>query len=255
MEISYTPIAFFNSSHSETYEAPRQGVLAQSSHGVIEFVEGIDFESYEDLIGFERLWIVYDFHKNQTWKPKVRPPRFSDKKRSVLSTRSPYRPNSIGVSCVKIEKVEKGRIFVSEQDLLDKTPILDLKPYLPYSDSFPEVKTGWVKEEETNKYKVIFTQDVKERVDWLMKHTNFDFEQVLQNQLSYEPTNSKTKRVKKIGKDFTFAIRTWRFKFKISNEFVNIYSVFSGYKESELLASDDIYKDKASHKEFLTRFL
>lgn len=79
----------------------------------------------------------------------------------MFATRAPYRPNQIGLSCVKLDKVEGLKIYISESDILDGSPIIDIKPYLPYSDSFPDVKTGWVKSGLENIYQVIFEEKVK----------------------------------------------------------------------------------------------
>ena len=82
------------------------------------------------------------------------PPRGAKTKKSVLATRSPYRPNSIGISCVRLDKVEGLSIYVSEHDILDGTPILDIKPYLSYADSFQDSETGWIVPQK--RYKVVF---------------------------------------------------------------------------------------------------
>ena len=252
MLITYQPIGIFHSSHQETYEAPRQGVLAGESRGWFELGDDFNVDAVEDLWGFERIWLVYDFHQNKTWKPKVRPPRFSEKKRSVFSTRSPYRPNSIGLSCVKLEKIEGKKIFVSEHDILDGSPILDIKPYLPYADSFSEVQTGWVA--STKGFKVDFEDDALEKILWLEDRIQISFRQILSNQLSYEPTNTKAKRVKVSGEHFVFAIRTWRFLFRVEGEQVSIFDVTSGYTDLEMKSTQDPYQDKKLHLDFLIKF-
>lgn len=251
-KISYEPIAYFKSSHTETYEAPRQGVLAQSATGVVELSDRFSMATCEDLEGFERVWLIYDFHQNETWKPKVRPPRFSEKKRSVFATRSPYRPNSIGMSCVKLDKIVGLKLHISEHDLLEGTPILDIKPYLPYADSFQDVSTGWVK--NTAPYEISFSDQVKERLLWLEKNLKIDLKQTITNQLAYEPTCSKSKRVKLDEESYVFSIRTWRFRFIVFEQKVEIISIFSGYGDEELKSEKDPYLDKAVHKEFSALF-
>ena len=249
-QISYEPIAYFKSSHKETYEAPRQGVLAGASSGVVELSKEFPESALEDLVGFERIWLIYDFHENTTWKPKVRPPRFSEKKRSVFSTRSPYRPNSIGISCVKLDKIDGNKVYVSEHDLLEGTPVLDIKPYLPYADSFSHVNTGWV--ESISPFSVLFSEEAEKRILWLEKSIEVGFREILTNQLAYEPTNSKAKRVKqsKEPKVFTFSVRTWRFDFKLVDKSVQVFQVYSGYTDSEKLSDEDPYLDKDLHRLF-----
>jgi len=252
MSVTYKPLAVFHSSHQETYEAPRQGVLAENATGWFEVDKVYGAESLEDLRGFEHIWLIYDFHKNKSWKPKVRPPRFSEKKRSVFSTRSPYRPNSIGMSCVKLDKIEGCKIFVSRHDLLEGSLILDIKPYIPYADSFPESATGWIKKEAG--FEVQFEDHALLKIDWLEKNTKVGFKQILLNQLAFEPTNSKAKRVKKTDKGFVFSVRTWRFEFSINEKTVAVLTVYSGYSESEIADAADLNKDKSIHKLFLAKF-
>jgi len=252
MPVIYEPLAIFKSSHQTTYEAPRQGVLAEGATGWFELDKNYGAESIEDLVGFERVWLVYDFHKNSSWKVKVRPPRFSEKKRSVFATRSPYRPNSIGLSCVKLEKIQGRKIFVSGHDILEGSLILDIKPYIPYADSFPNAATGWLKKEVG--LKVLFQEDILNKLEWLKNKTQIDFKQIIENQLSYEPTNSKSKRVKKKNKGFVFSIRTWRFEFVLIDDVVSVISVYSGYKSLDMFAEEDPYKDKNIHRAFELQF-
>ena len=146
IEITLNPIGFLQSDLKQRYETPRQGVLAKESKAVIILNANENFEqAVKDLEGFERIWVIYQFHLNKNWKPLVTPPRHTRSKVGVFATRAPYRPNHIGLSCVKLDKVDGLKIHISESDILDGSPILDIKPYLPYSDSFPDVKTGWVK--------------------------------------------------------------------------------------------------------------
>lgn len=250
--LMYRPIAIFHSSHHQTYEAPRQGVLAEEATGWFELNDQFSKDSIEDLIGFERIWLIYDFHQNKNWKPKVRPPRFSEKKRSVFSTRSPYRPNNIGMSCVKLQKIEDKKVFVTGHDILDGSPILDIKPYLPYADSFPNAETGWVKTDDG--YLVEFESKALEKILWLEKNTEISFKQTILNQLAYEPTNGRTKRVKSLEEHHVFSIRTWRFSFRIEKKTIEIFEVSSGYSRVELRDALDPYNDKELHSMFLSKF-
>jgi len=251
-KIIYQPIAIFQSSHSETYEAPRQGVLAERASGSIQLRSDLSQQACEDLRGFERVWLIYDFHENSSWKEKVRPPRFSDKKRSVFSTRSPYRPNSIGMSCVKLDAINGTELRISEHDLLDGTPILDIKPYLPYADSFPESETGWV--QNTEPFAVVWDAKIEEQLQWLETKAKLDVRQILTNQLAYEPTASRSKRVSVDTEGFVFALRTWRFRFQVVDKTVVIKFIFSGYSSTQLANNNDPYTDKALHRDFQRTF-
>ncbi len=97
-----------------------------------------------DLQGFELLWVLSWMHLNEGWNNKVAVPGFE--KKGLLSTRAPHRPNPIALSAVRLLRVEGLRLHVERTDLLDGTPILDIKPYVPYCDAFPNAKAGWVDE-------------------------------------------------------------------------------------------------------------
>ena len=146
---AFQPIAFVQSPYSRRIDAPHQSTVVQgtesgdAAEAVIEFVPGFPAAAFRDLAGFERIWLVFAFHRSEGWKPEVKPPRGGGK-RSVLATRSPHRPNAIGLSAVELVAVEEGRLRVRGLDLLDGTPILDIKPYVPYADSFPDSAAGWI---------------------------------------------------------------------------------------------------------------
>lgn len=147
MEI--TPIAHIHTGFSEKFGIPRQSGLVPDAVGVIEFVP--EYRHPDALRGIEEyshLWLIWDFSKNhrKEWAATVTPPRLGGKaRRGVFATRSSFRPNPLGLSCVKLEKTEATQdrgnlLYVSGVDLLDGTPIYDIKPYLPYADAHPEAK-------------------------------------------------------------------------------------------------------------------
>ena len=144
-----TPIAYVRSPYTQRIDAPHQpSVVAGTESGaaaeaVIEFSEAIPAAAFRDLAGFERIWLIFAFHRSEGWKAEVRPPRGGGK-RSVLATRSPHRPNAIGLSAVELVAVEENALRVRGVDLLDGTPILDIKPYVPYADAFPGSRAGWI---------------------------------------------------------------------------------------------------------------
>ena len=132
-------IARIKSDFPTKFAIPRQSGLAPSLRAKIVFEK--EFQSPEALAGlenFSHIWLIWEFSeaKQKNWSPTVRPPRLGgNKKAGVFATRSPFRPNSLGLSAVKIEKIENGEIFISGADLMDGTPIYDIKPYLPAVDS------------------------------------------------------------------------------------------------------------------------
>lgn len=146
------PIAIAHTPYKERFGTPHQATTTRGTRegapaeGTIELLPHVPVEALRSLEGFERVWLVYLFHMNEGWSAMVRPPRGPRIKRGVLATRSPHRPNPIGLSAVRLVGVEGRTLRVRELDLLDGTPVLDIKPYVPYADAFPEAKAGWVDE-------------------------------------------------------------------------------------------------------------
>ena len=147
--LSCHPIAFVRSPYARRIDAPHQPTVVEGTEtgdvaeAIIEFVADFPTAAFRDLAGFERIWLVFVFHRSEGWKAEVRPPRGGGR-RSVLATRSPHRPNAIGLSAVELVAVEEHALRVRGMDLLDGTPILDIKPYVPYADAFPDSRAGWI---------------------------------------------------------------------------------------------------------------
>lgn len=145
----FQPIGHVRSPYLDRIDAPHQPTVVQGTASgrvalaTLEMVPGFQLEALADLEGFERIWLVFVFHRSQGWTPKVRPPRGGGK-RGVLATRSPHRPNAIGLSAVQLLGVDGNRLELSGVDVLDGTPVIDIKPYVPYADAFPESKAGWI---------------------------------------------------------------------------------------------------------------
>ena len=230
IEITLNPIGFLQSELKQRYETPRQGILAKDSQAVIHLLPKKNFEqAIKDLDGFDRLWVIFQFHLNKTWKPLVTPPRHTRKKVGVFATRAPYRPNQIGLSCVKLDKVEGLKIYISESDILDGSPIIDIKPYLPYSDSFPDVKTGWVKSGLENIYQVICEEKVKKVADKLLTKKNVNLLSYANVQLEFNPTDTTRKRIKQSTKknkkenQFILAYQKWRINYLVDEKIKKVF--------------------------------
>ena len=254
-KIPRRPIGTFHSSTKNPYEARRQGTENHSSEiATIDLAPGRMFEqALEDLDGFERVWLVYEFHHNLNWKPKVLPPRGPHIKRGVFATRSPYRPNNIGLSCVELVKIEGRTISVKGFDLLDGTPILDIKPYLPSADAFPNARAGWTETLKDHAYQVASEPQADEQIAWLRAEGFEQIEGFAHAQLEYEPTDSTRKRVAfQSNQTFVLSYRTWRIHFTTNEaqKLVSIIEVTSGYTEADLSASEDPYSDKEIHRRY-----
>ena len=142
MSYSVTPVGFMRSCFKEKFAIPRQPLLAPAARGVLELVPPFDRAvAVEGLERISHVWLLFLFHQALEDKPrlKVRPPRLGGNATlGVFASRATYRPNGIGQSVVKLERVEPGRLWLSGIDLLDGTPVLDIKPYVPYADQVPE---------------------------------------------------------------------------------------------------------------------
>jgi tRNA-Thr(GGU) m(6)t(6)A37 methyltransferase TsaA len=143
-----TPIGWVRSPYQRRFGTPQQASAVDSDReAVLELDPGqIPAEALSDLVGIERIWILSFLHRSGTWGPSVRPPRGPRVKRSLFATRSPDRPNPLGLSAVELVRIDGVNLHVRGVDLLDGTPILDLKPYVPYADAFPTSRAGWIDE-------------------------------------------------------------------------------------------------------------
>ena len=151
-------IAYARNGHTDKFGIPRQSrdespiltrIVFEPEFNIAEALRGIE--------GYSHLWLLWGFSEVDSWSPTVRPPRLGGNKRmGVFATRSPFRPNPLGLSSVRLVEVKNGELIVSGADVLDGTPIYDIKPYLSFSDSHPEAKNGFAEE----------TKDRELEVDW-----------------------------------------------------------------------------------------
>jgi tRNA-Thr(GGU) m(6)t(6)A37 methyltransferase TsaA len=169
----FKAIGFVRSPFKDKFGIPRQPGLAASARGVIKIGPSPDLKTaLRSLEEFSHLWIVFVFHEHggKNWKPSIRPPRLGGaRKVGVLASRSPHRPNPIGMSAVAIEKIDLDadggpEIHVSGIDLLDGTPVLDIKPYIPYADSIPSANAGWASE-PIERVRIVFADDIDVAAD------------------------------------------------------------------------------------------
>lgn len=168
-EFNIKPIAHIKSPFSSKFGVPRQSGITESIISEIIFEpEYRDVSALRGLEDFSHIWLIWLFSESvsDSWSPTVRPPKLGGNKRmGVFATRSPFRPNRLGLSCVKIENInlhtENGPVIsVSGADLIDGTPIFDVKPYIVYSDSRPEALSGFALNPSHNKLEVKFSDCV-----------------------------------------------------------------------------------------------
>ena len=170
-----SPIAYIHTEFSEKFGVPRQSGLAAALRGTIIFdPEYRNADALRGLDGFSHLWIIWEFSANvekKDWQPPVRPPRMGGNERmGVFATRSPFRPNPLGLSCVEIESIQYDHpegpvIHVKGADLMDGTPIYDIKPYVKYADSRPHAECGYVDRLNERLLKVHVPSEFTERLE------------------------------------------------------------------------------------------
>jgi tRNA-Thr(GGU) m(6)t(6)A37 methyltransferase TsaA len=167
------PIAHIRSDFPTKFGVPRQAGLVEELRSAVVFAPEYRVpEALRGLDGFSHLWLIWEFSENNRagWSPTVRPPRLGGNRRlGVFATRSPFRPNPIGLSCVRLERVALSTpdgpvLYVSGADLVDGTPILDIKPYVPYADCHPEAAGGFAGTAPEERVTVDFPAQLLEQV-------------------------------------------------------------------------------------------
>ena len=173
MEHTIQVIARIRSEFPTKFGIPRQSGLVPETRATIVFEpEYRSADALRGIEGFTHLWLIWEFSEaiRKDWSPTVRPPRLGGNTRlGVFATRSPFRPNPIGLSCVRLEAVRKTEhegtvLLVSGADLMDGTPIFDIKPYLPYADAHPEASGGFTADAGDFLLEVVLPQELEERI-------------------------------------------------------------------------------------------
>lgn len=162
-------IAHIHTDFPEKFGVPRQSGLVKELQGTIIFEpEYRNPSALRGLEEFSHIWLLWKFSQSRKegWSATVKPPRLGGKRRvGVFATRSPFRPNDIGLSCVRLEKIEADKNFgsilhVSGADLIDQTPIYDIKPYIPFTDCHPEAKEGYTRQTQSHRLEVDFPESL-----------------------------------------------------------------------------------------------
>lgn len=165
------------------FAIPRQSGIAGGVMSEIVFEpEYRSADALRGLEGFSHIWLIWEFSENVRggWRPTVRPPRLGGNKRvGVFATRSPFRPNPIGLSAVKLEEIklctDRGPVlYVSGADLMNNTPVYDIKPYLPFADSYPGAQCGFAEQTQAYRLEVSFPEKLLERVPDEYRKSIFD---------------------------------------------------------------------------------
>lgn len=256
-EFRFEPIGFIRSPFVERIDAPRQATAALDVQARIELRQGRGYEhALEGLERWERLWVLFVFHRNvaegRGWKPKVLPPR-STKKEGLFATRSPHRPNPIGISVTRLDRIDGLTLHVVGLDALDGTPVLDLKPYVPYADAFPEARSGWLAPADpVEPWRVVFDEEARTALAWL-RAQGVDLAPAIESVLALGPQPHPYRRIRpRTGQTgaFTLATKEWRVDFSAEGRTLRVARLRSGYSARAIAEDPGL----ALHKEFRDTF-
>lgn len=246
------PIGVVRSPFRERRQAPRQPRAAPEAVGTIELLPSMK-DAALDLDAWTHLWVIYGFDRNEGWRPRVLPPR-STRKRGVLATRAPRRPNPIGLSVVRLERVEGLILYVRELDMLDGTPVYDLKPYVAWSDAIPDAGHGWLEDEEAalagrpedpkRQWRVTFAAEARAQLTWLAEQGQAELEGALRAALALGPHPHAYRRIKPDGDAMRIAIKAWRARFRHDDQNIEVLSIHSGFRRRERPPLHEAFVDR-----------
>ena len=260
--LTLDPIGFVRSARETKVEAARQPRAAAGESARIELLPGRNFEhALEDLERWELIWVLFWFHRNSGWRPKVLPPRSTTGRKGVFATRSPHRPNPLGMSAVRLERVEGLVLHIRDSDMLDGTPVLDLKPYVAYTDAHPGAGAGWLEDaarsagagaqpaDPVNSYVVRFEALAAEQAVWVESHTGLGIRERIEATLSLGPEPHPYRRIRRLGEGMQLSVKEWRVRFAIVERDVRVVEIHSGFRASQLAAGEDD-ESLRPHREF-----
>lgn len=254
-----TPIGVIKTPYTEKHLTPRQpGLSPEPPEGVITLFPGFNFEqALEDLDGFERVWILSWFDRNEGWTPKVLPPRAGSDRKGVFATRSPHRPNPIGLSLCRLLGIRGRTIRVEDPDLLDGTPILDIKPYIAYAEAFPGAAAGWLDslaQQGAEPFEVALEPLAATQHEWLQKEHGIDLMSQCVKLLSRYPHPHPSRRTKLLPDgEHVLGIKSWRVRYALAENVVTILRINSGYEAAAVAVAagkEDALHDQAAHVAF-----
>ena len=256
--LTLEPIGYVRTTLATKTEAVRQPRAGGNANGRIELLPGRNFEhALQDLDGWDYIWVLFWFHFNQGWRPKVLPPRSRSGRKGVFATRSPHRPNPIGISAVKLERIEGLTLHVADIDMLDGTPVFDIKPYVAYTDAIASVENGWLEDSRSldpgAAFVVEWDAEAAGQAEWIEARTGLPLRARIEATLALGPTPQPYRRIRPDGDGFLLAVKEWRARFSVAGNVVRVHAIASGFRASQL-AAGDAAPEIAAHREFRARF-
>jgi tRNA-Thr(GGU) m(6)t(6)A37 methyltransferase TsaA len=261
--LTLEPIGVVHSALQSKAEAARQPAAATGATARIELYPGRNFEhALDDLTGWERIWVLFWFHLNSSWRPKVLPPRSASGRKGLFATRSPHRPNPLGLSVVRLERIDGLTLHVRDVDMVDGTPVLDIKPYVPYTDAYPDSAMGWLHGEAAvvrgrtpadpvAAWNVHFEPLAAEQAAWIEARIGLALRGRIADTLRLGPQPHAYRRIRRDGPDYRLKVKEWRVRFVVEQRDLRVLAISSGYRPAEIARSAGSVEDPlAVHRDF-----
>jgi tRNA-Thr(GGU) m(6)t(6)A37 methyltransferase TsaA len=259
--LTLEPIGYVRAPLATKVEAARQPRAARAVAARIELLSGRNFEhALEALDTWDHIWVLFWFDRNQGWRPKVLPPRSRSGRKGVFATRSPHRPNPLGLSAVRLVRVDGLTLHVEDVDMLDGTPVLDIKPYVPYTDAIADAGNGWLERNSAGSppdpvaaFAVRWSDVAAEQAEWIERRTQLPLRERATATLALGAEPHPYRRIRRDSRGLTLAVKDWRVRFAVTGTDVVVATVFSGYRPQQLARGADDAQ-LAAHREFRARW-
>lgn len=238
MEFRYQAIGTVKTPFREKFGIPRQSLMMEEARAIIKLNPDPQYPlALKHLEQFSHIWVLFDFHKNGKgpWHPLIDTPRLEAGERmGVFATRSPHRPNAIGISAVKLERIDFNpsdgiEIHINGVDIMDQTPVLDIKPYLPFADRIEDANSGWA-QSEIRRYPVRFEKDsLQKLVAFTDRHSRL--RELVEEMLAFDPRPTSQRRAAPIhkrefdGQKFAFRILDLDIRWEIEDGGLSVVDV------------------------------
>jgi tRNA-Thr(GGU) m(6)t(6)A37 methyltransferase TsaA len=258
--LTVEPIGYLRTALATKVEAARQPRASGGAAGVIELLPGRHFEhALCDLAEWSFIWVLFWFDRNDGWRPKVLPPRSRSGRKGVFATRSPHRPNPLGLSAVRLERVEGLSLHVRDVDMLDGTPVLDIKPYVPYTDAIAEAGDGWLANADAPRdpipaFEVEWSAAAAEQAAWVEARTGLALRDRATATLTLGPEPHPYRRIRRERGGFTLCVKDWRLRFRVDERRVSVDRVESGVRPALLNGKGAADAELALHREYHARW-
>jgi tRNA-Thr(GGU) m(6)t(6)A37 methyltransferase TsaA len=258
--LTLEPIGYVRCALATKVEAARQPRASGGAVGCIELMPGRNFEhALSNLAEWQYIWVLYWFDRNEGWRPKVLPPRSRSGRKGVFATRSPHRPNPLGLSAVRLERVEGLTLHVRDVDMLDGTPVLDLKPYVAYTDAIADAGEGWLSAADAPRdpipqFEVAWGAVAAEQAAWIERKTGLALRERATAALALGPEPHPYRRIRREQSGYTLCVKDWRLRFSADERCIRVSSVESGVRKAQLSRLTEVNDELTLHRAYCARF-